>query len=170
MYTRSFSSLITTSRLLFVRTNSTTAKQYVRTKPKFFALLNTPTTKSLILTLITTSIIIDMINSRKNLETLSKSYNLKFEILRDLITKLENNEKVDIAGELKLANSFTENRYNSKTDIEVDEQLGQFLKQLADEVEKQDEEVEQNQRNEPVLEDQVVVAQPTQSQSKKSFY
>lgn len=111
-----------------------------------------------------------MINSRKNLETLSKSYNLKFEILRDLITKLENNEKVDIAGELKLANSFTENRYNSKTDIEVDEQLGQFLKQLADEVEKQDEEVEQNQRNEPVLEDQVVVAQPTQSQSKKSFY
>ena len=77
-----------------------------------------------------------MINSRKNLETLSKSYNLKFEILEDLIAKLERNEKVDIAQELKLANSFTENKYNSRTDVEVDEQLDQFLKQVADEVEK----------------------------------
>jgi len=117
MFTRNLLTISRSSRLLFSRFNSTTAKQYVRTKPKFFDLLNTPTTKSLIWTLITTSIIVYMINSRKNLETLSKSYNLKFEILEDLIAKLERNEKVDIAQELKLANSFTENKYNSRTDV-----------------------------------------------------
>ncbi|EER33115.1 predicted protein [Candida tropicalis MYA-3404] len=169
MFTRNLSTISRSSRLLFSRFNSTTAKQYVRTKPKFFDLLNTPTTKSLIWTLITTSIIVDMINSRKNLETLSKSYNLKFEILEDLIAKLERNEKVDIAQELKLANSFTENKYNSRTDVEVDEQLDQFLKQVADEVEKEDQQVQQEQA--PVIKEPVVIAtQLNDPKPKKSFY
>ena len=169
MFTKGLLTISRSSRLLFSRFNSTTAKQYVRTKPKFFDLLNTPTTKSLIWTLITTSIIVDMINSRKNLETLSKSYNLKFEILQDLIAKLERNEKVDIAQELKLANSFTENKYNSRTDVEVDEQLDQFLKQVADEVEKEDQHVQQEQTQ--VIKEPVVIAsQSNDPKSKKSFY
>lgn len=80
-------------------------------------LIRTPTTKSLILTLITSSMIIELMNSKKNLETLINSYNLKFEILLEIIDKLNNNEKFDITKELQLANSFTENKYSSKTDI-----------------------------------------------------
>ena len=116
---------------LFSRFNSTTAKQYVRQKPKMMDLIRTPTTKSLILTLITSSMIIELMNSKKNLETLINSYNLKFEILLEIIDKLNNNEKFDITKELQLANSFTENKYSSKTDIQMDEQLEQFLKEIT---------------------------------------
>lgn len=70
-------------------------------------------------------------NSKKNFETLINSYNLKFEILLEIIDKLNNNEKFDITKELQLANSFTENKYSSKTDIQMDEQLEQFLKQIT---------------------------------------
>ncbi|EMG49466.1 hypothetical protein SBY92_001265 [Candida maltosa Xu316] len=119
--------------LRFVRFNSTTAKDYVRKKPTFFELLKTPTTKSLLLTLLTTSISIDLINTRKNLETLKTSYSLKYEILMEIIEKLNNNEKIDLAKELRLANSFTDNQYNSRTDIEFDEQLEQFLKEISEE-------------------------------------
>lgn len=94
---------------------------------------------------------------------------MKFEILEDLIAKLERNEKVDIAQELKLANSFTENKYNSRTDVEVDEQLDQFLKQVADEVEKEDQQVQQEQA--PVIKEPVVIAtQSNDPKPKKSFY
>ena len=79
--------------ILFIRFNSTTAKQYVRQKPKMMDLIRTPTTKSLILTLITSSMIIELMNSKKNLETLINSYNLKFEILLEIIDKLNNNKK-----------------------------------------------------------------------------
>lgn len=70
-------------------------------------------------------------NSKKNLETLINSYNLKFEILLEIIDKLNNNEKFDITKELQLANSFTENKYSSKIDIQMDEQLEQFLKEIT---------------------------------------
>ncbi|RCK63506.1 hypothetical protein Cantr_09751 [Candida viswanathii] len=173
MFTRSLPRIAAGRATSFIRTNATTAKQYVRSKPKFYDLLKTPTTKSLILTLITTSIIIDTINSRKSLETLKKSYSLKFEILDELIAKLLKNEKTDIASELKLANSYTENKYNSRTDIEVDQQLDQFLKLLADEVEKADE-VDQKQVLEPITIEKevqpVVVTQLAEPKPKKTFY
>ena len=70
-------------------------------------------------------------NSKKNFETLINSYNLKFKILLEIIDKLNNNEKFDITKELQLANSFTENKYSSKTDIQMDEQLEQFLKEIT---------------------------------------
>jgi DNA uptake protein ComE-like DNA-binding protein len=104
---------------------------------------------------------------------LKKSYSLKFEILDELIAKLLKNEKTDIASELKLANSYTENKYNSRTDIEVDQQLDQFLKLLADEVEKADE-VDQKQVLEPITIEKevqpVVVTQLAEPKPKKTFY
>ena len=58
-------------------------------------LIRTPTTKSLILTLITSSMIIELMNS-KNLETLINSYNLKFEILLEIIDKLNNKNLISL--------------------------------------------------------------------------
>lgn len=116
----------------FIRYNSTTAKQYVRKRPTFRDLIKAPVFKTLILTLFFASASLDLVKHRKELETLTGSYTRKFTVLEELIKKLENNETVDIAKELQLANAFTKHKYNSVTDIELDEQLETFLK-MADE-------------------------------------
>ncbi|CAI5756986.1 unnamed protein product [Candida verbasci] len=118
----------------FIRFNSTNAKQYIRKKPKFYDLLKTPTTKSLLLTLLCTSFVLDLTNKRKELEVMKLSYENKFLILDDILTKLLNNEKFDLAKELNLANVLTKFKYNSKIDIELDEQLEEFFKMDEEEL------------------------------------
>ncbi|KAI5954478.1 hypothetical protein KGF54_002253 [Candida jiufengensis] len=121
---------------IFIRQNSQTAQTYIRQKPKLYSLLKTKTTKSLILTLFTTSIIIDLIKIRKNLINLETSYSLKFEILENIITQLKNSsydDNFDLKKELKLANSFIDNKQQNKQDLEIDFKLNEFLKSLEEE-------------------------------------
>ena len=116
--------------------STTSSAQYIRPRPKFYSLLKTPTTKSLILALITTSIMVDLLKARRETEQLQKSYSTKFEILRGVIEKLKNGEPVDLAKELNLANTFTRLKYGLMVDVEFDEQLEDFLKMAnEDEIE-----------------------------------
>ncbi|CAH2352836.1 hypothetical protein CLIB1423_08S02190 [[Candida] railenensis] len=94
-------------------------------------LLKQPIFKSIFLTLLFGSVTIDLMRNKKNLEAMESSYRSKITILEDIVTKLQNNESVNIAQELKLANALTKNRYNSVTDIEFDKQLENFMIDLS---------------------------------------
>ncbi|KAG7660697.1 uncharacterized protein J8A68_005814 [[Candida] subhashii] len=120
---------------LFIRYNSTNnAQQFIKKRSTFRDLMKKPIFKTLILTLIFTSVTLELVKQRKELESLTGSYTRKFSVLTNIINKLNNNETVDIVKELQFANAFTKYKYNSITDIELDEQLEAFLK-LADEPE-----------------------------------
>ncbi|KAI5970846.1 TPN1 [Candida margitis] len=113
----------------FIRQNSTTAQSYIRPKPKLYSLLKTPTTKSLILSLICTSVMIDLLKIRRDLDSLQKSYTMKFALLGEIITKLTNGDLIDLNKELKLANAFTSgSKYASVNDVELDQELEEFLR------------------------------------------
>ncbi|KAI5962245.1 uncharacterized protein KGF55_003321 [Candida pseudojiufengensis] len=137
MLSRSLRNHIGTSNrsIITIRLNSKTAETYIRSKPKFWSLFKSSITKSLILTLITTSIIIDLIKIRKDLTNLKTSYNLKFEILNNIIKNLKSNEvdpEFDLKKELRLANSFINFKQFDKNDLEIDFQLNEFLKSFDD--------------------------------------
>lgn len=80
------------------------------------------------------SVVVESTRSRKDIEALRAAYDAKFRILREVTQKIHDKEPVDVAHELSIANSITRNKYNSVTDVQLDEQLEAFLK-LVDEPE-----------------------------------
>ncbi|CCG23043.1 hypothetical protein CORT_0D01950 [Candida orthopsilosis Co 90-125] len=116
-------------RNISIRQNSTTAQSYIRPKPKLYSLLKTPTTKSLILSLICTSVMIDLLKIRRDLDSLQHSYTMKLALLGEIITKLTQGDLIDLDKELKLAHAFTSaTKYESVNDVELDQELEEFLK------------------------------------------
>ena len=105
----------------------------IRKKPTFRDLVKAPIFKSIFLTIVFGTAIVGLIDSRRELETLEQTYNSKFVILEEIISKLERGENVDIHRELKLVNKLTKNKYNTVTDIELDEQLDEILKMTESE-------------------------------------
>lgn len=83
----------------------------------------------------------DATKNRKEIEALRAAYETKFRILEDITTRVRNKEPVDVALELKVANAITRNKYNSVTDVELDDQLEEMLK-MAEEEEEGDEVVQ----------------------------
>lgn len=110
----------------FHRHNST------RTRATFKDLVRTPVVKSVFYTVIFGSVVVEFMRARKEHESLIATYDSKFFILRNIIDKLEKGEAIEIGQELKMANTLTKHKYNTVTDIELDNQLDEFLK-LADE-------------------------------------
>ncbi|EGW32502.1 uncharacterized protein SPAPADRAFT_138015 [Spathaspora passalidarum NRRL Y-27907] len=119
------------------RYQSTTASRYIRAKPRAIDMFRTPTFKSIVLTLVFCSIVVDVTKTRKELEGLNNSYNSKFELLNDIIDKLNANQPIDLAKELKMANLLTKHKYKSVVDIELDEQLEDMFKELQEEAEQE---------------------------------
>ncbi|CUM46117.1 uncharacterized protein AC631_01420 [Debaryomyces fabryi] len=105
----------------------------IRKKPTFRDLVKAPIFKSIFLTIVFGTAIVGLIDSRRELETLEQTYDSKFVILEEIISKLERGENVDIHRELKLVNKLTKNKYNTVTDIELDEQLDEILKMTESE-------------------------------------
>lgn len=110
---------------LFIRRSSTI---HPRRKPTYRDLISGPVAKLLFLTVVFGSVMVDATRNRKEIEALSAAYETKFRILREITTKIKNKEPVDVALELKVANAITRNKYNSVTDVELDDQLEIFLK------------------------------------------
>lgn len=98
-----------------------------RKKPILRDLISGPVFKSLVLTLVFGSVVVNATGSRKEMELLQAAYEAKFRILEDITRKVRNKEPVDVAQELKIANSITRHKYNSVTDVELDEQFEAFL-------------------------------------------
>lgn len=72
---------------------------------------------------------IDLLNVRRDLESLQHSYTMKFALLGEIIDKLNRGDLFDLDKELKLANAFTsETKYGSVDDVELDQELEEFLK------------------------------------------
>lgn len=115
----------------FWRSSSSYSTNSSRIKPTFRTLLGTPIFKSIFLTLVFGSTVIDLMKSRKELASLVDVHKSKFTILEEIINKLENGENVNIQEDLKLANALTKYKYNTTSDINIDEELEKFLK-LAD--------------------------------------
>ena len=116
-----------------LHTTTNEIQHQIRKKPTFRDLVKAPAFKSIFLTIMFGTAMVGLIDSRRELETLEQTYNSKFVILEEIISKLEKGENVDIHHELKLVNKLTKNKYNTVTDIELDDQLDEFLKMTEDE-------------------------------------
>lgn len=111
-----------------------TNSKHIRVRPRIRDLIKTPVAKSLILTFIFGTFVVDLMKNRKELELLERTYNSKFSLLEGLCEKLKQGEQVDVASELRIANSLTKYKYNTVTEIELDEQLENFLKMTEEQV------------------------------------
>lgn len=98
-------------------------------KATFKNLLKAPAVKSLMLTLIFGTSVVEFMKKKRDLEALDHIYNAKINILEDIISRLVKNEKVDIQKELRIINSMTKYKYNTSTDIDIDEGLEKWLQQ-----------------------------------------
>lgn len=103
-----------------------------RARPTWRDLLLPLVFKSLFLTLVFGSVVVEATRGRKELEALKGAYEAKFRILEDVTGKVRRREPVDVAQELKIANAITRHKYNSVTDVEMDEQFEEILR-MADE-------------------------------------
>lgn len=103
-----------------------------RRSPRFRELARAPVFKTLFLTIVFGSVVVESTRGRKDIEALRAAYGAKFRILREVTQKIANREPVDVAQELSIANSITRNKYNSVTDVELDAQLDAFLKLVED--------------------------------------
>ena len=103
-----------------------------RRSPRFRELVRVPVFKTLFLTIVFGSVVVESTRGRKDIEALRAAYGAKFRILREVAQKIANREPVDVAQELSIANSITRNKYNSVTDVELDAQLDAFLKLVED--------------------------------------
>ncbi|CCE86084.1 Piso0_005733 [Millerozyma farinosa CBS 7064] len=111
------------------RAYSTVNAAQNRHKATFKNLLKAPAVKSLMLTLIFGTSVVEFMKKKRDLEALDHIYNAKINILEDIISRLEKNEKVDIQKELRIINSMTKYKYNTSTDIDIDEGLEKWLQQ-----------------------------------------
>lgn len=96
------------------------------------SLFNTPTTKAILLTVAFGSIAIDLGRRRSEFEAFQTSQAIKDNVLEQVIRKLQAGELVDIHRELKIANAATRYNYSEVTEIEIDDELEQFLKMSED--------------------------------------
>lgn len=113
--------------LLHVRFNSTV--QVPRTTlGRIRELFKSPTLKSVFLTFVFGTVVVETMKGRKELEQLELRYKAKFGILEEAIERLKQGDQIDISKELKLANTLTKGKYNVVTDIELDDELEEFLK------------------------------------------
>ncbi|PVH13631.1 uncharacterized protein CXQ87_001740 [Candidozyma duobushaemuli] len=103
-----------------------------RARPTWRDSLSPSVFKSLFLTLVFGSVVVEATRGRKELEALKGAYEAKFRILEDVTGKVRRREPVDVAQELKIANAITRHKYNSVTDVEMDEQFEEILR-MADE-------------------------------------
>lgn len=103
-----------------------------RKKPSFRELFATPVVKSILLTLLFGSMVVETTRNRKEIESLRAAYEAKFRILEDITAKIRARQPVDVAHELKIANTITRNKYNSVTDVELDQQFEEFLRMAED--------------------------------------
>lgn len=87
-----------------------------------------PVFKTLFLTVVFGSVVVDSTRRRKELENLRSLYDAKFQILRDVTEKIKARVPVDVTQELRIANAITKNKFISATDVELDELLEDFLK------------------------------------------
>lgn len=117
------------ARILQTRAYATV---HPRRTPSFRELTRAPVFKTLFLTIVFGSVVVESTKSRKEIEALKTAYEAKFRIIEDVTRKIRNKEPVNVAQELSIANSITRNKYNSVTDVELDEQFEAFLK-LVDE-------------------------------------
>lgn len=115
---------------LFILQRRTYTTAQSRKPVTFRDLLKTPVLKTLFLTFLFGSAVVESSNARKEIESLKAAYDVKFRILRDVTQKIKNKEPVNVAQELNIANSMTRNKYNSVTDLEVDDQFEAFLNTL----------------------------------------
>lgn len=106
-----------------------------RAKPSYRDLILGPVAKSLLLTMVFGLVVVEATRTRKDTEALRGAYATKFQLLREATEKIRARQPVDLALELKIANAITRNKYNSVTDVELDEQLEEFLKMAEDETE-----------------------------------
>lgn len=104
----------------------------VKKTPTFRDLFHTPVFKTLFLTLVFGSVVVECTKNRKDIEGLQAAYGAKNKVLREVTQKVRNKEAVDVALEVNVANSMTRNKYNSVTDVQLDQSLDSFLK-MADE-------------------------------------
>ncbi|CCE87190.1 Piso0_005733 [Millerozyma farinosa CBS 7064] len=100
-----------------------------RHQATFKNLLKAPAVKSLMLTLVFGTSVVEFMKKKRDLEALDHIYNAKINILEDIISRLVKNEKVDIQKELRIINSMTKYKYNTSTDIDIDEGLEKWLQQ-----------------------------------------
>lgn len=101
-------------------------------RPSYRDLLRTPVFKSIFLTVVFGLAVIELMRNRKDLEELVGAHEAKFALLNELKAKLRRGDHVDVVLELKMANNLTKYRYNTVTDIQLDEKLNALLK-MADE-------------------------------------
>lgn len=106
-----------------------------RPKPTWRDLLLPFVFKSLFLTLVFGSVVVDATRARKELEALKAAYEAKFKILEEVTRKVKAREPVDVAQELRIANALTRHKYNSVTDVELDEQFEELLRMAEDQPE-----------------------------------
>lgn len=112
-----------------VRFNSTLVKP--RPRPTWRSNLSAPLFKSLMLTLVFGSAVVEASKRRKELESLENAYETRFSILNDTIKKLRLGLPVNVSEEIKVANAITRNKYSSISDVELDDQFNELL-QLAE--------------------------------------
>lgn len=115
-----------------------------RARPTWRDLLLPLVFKSLFLTLVFGSVVVEATRGRKELDALKGAYEAKFRILEDVTGRVRRREPVDVAQELKIANAITRHKYNSVTDVEMDEQFEEILR-MADEPVETTEEKKENQ-------------------------
>lgn len=90
-------------------------------------LVKLPVLKSLMLTLMFGSILVDYMRRRKELEGLDLMYQSKFSIYESLKQKIQNGEKVNLQQDFRLSNLITKNKYGSERDVEFDKELEDLL-------------------------------------------
>ena len=112
-----------------LRSYSTAVPVY--TRPTFRQLLRQPVTKTLVLTGLFGSALVEMVHHKRRLNETTHQFNNKIELLEEIINKLEKNEPIDLERELRLANALT---HTKEVDIEIDDDVENLFKQLTEEV------------------------------------
>lgn len=113
----------------FIRFQSSQSSQsipQIRRRATFRDLLKSPTTKSLLLTVMFGSAVTEMIARRKKLENLRETHRVKTLLLQDIKDRLVKGEPVNLQQELKLLNNLS--LEPSDVDIEFDETLQEIFK------------------------------------------
>lgn len=116
-------------RVLSTRLYSSVAPQR---SPGIREMVSAPVFKTLLLTLLFGSVVVEYSRNKRELNTLQAAYESRFQVLREATAKIRRREPVDVAAELKLANSLTRNRYSSVKDVEMEQLFEDFLKYALD--------------------------------------
>lgn len=116
----------------FIRFNSSIPRIQPTMTGRIRDFFRTSTAKSVFLTFVFGTVVVEAMKNRKELEDLNETYKAKFSVLQDTIEKLEQGKQVDVPAELKLANALTRNKFNTTNEVDVDEQWTQFVKMVLD--------------------------------------